>query len=409
MIAQQSDKTLGQLKKLLALPPLNGTDDKDPLSATHETGNPLVDADIICGRVETTLMAIRDEMNEDNVQDSRDFDKAMNIVLNQAAVTTRRHERDPFAELTPEDAEVYEAIVRADGTRPSLLVREGAVDPKHPMAGDWSGDLEASQDTLRPLINAIGRVEPAGATADSFFGTAWMVDSDELLAMTNLHVVEAMWSNLPHLVERTRGGFRIRGGIFVDFIGEAANLKSNRFKVIEAITPRLPDGDRFERLDIALLRLEAVSAGAQSVPEEIPISIDPSGADGFGGSFCIVGFPGPPRYRSGTHLGVDWAWVNKALFGHRYGVKRLAPGEVHKRLGAVEGDEKNNWIFGHDATTLGGNSGSPVIRWTEDEPSSFGIHFAGATMDSNYAHAFAQCVKALEDMGLDKSKMKQPV
>ena len=111
-------------------------------------------------------------------------------------------------------------------------------------------------------------------------------------------------------------------------------------------------------------------------------------ADGSLISFCAIGFPGPPEYAIGVHDGVDFGWVHNQLFGGRYGLKRIAPGKVHRAIGTLS-DDPRHWTFGHDLTTLGGSSGSPVIAWL-DGGGAFGIHFAGATAESNYAHsAFA--------------------
>jgi hypothetical protein len=87
------------------------------------------------------------------------------------------------------------------------------------------------------------------------------------------------------------------------------------------------------------------------------------------------------------------------LFGNRYGVKRLAPGNAHKPLGSVRGDYRR-WVFGYDPTTLGGSSGSPIIQWLDAAPAAFGFHFAGASVDANYAHAFAACAGELQRIGV---------
>jgi serine protease len=86
--------------------------------------------------------------------------------------------------------------------------------------------------------------------------------------------------------------------------------------------------------------------------------------------------------------------VNTTLFGNRYGVKRLAPGTVHRSLGSFD-DDPRGWVFGHDSTTLGGNSGSPVLNWLDEEPGGFGIHFAGRSVDTNVAHAISACADEL--------------
>ena len=96
--------------------------------------------------------------------------------------------------------------------------------------------------------------------------------------------------------------------------------------------------------------------------------------------------------------------MNTTLFGGRYGVKRLAPGTVHRPLGSFAKDPQI-WIFGHDATTLGGSSGSPILAWKCQGAGSFGLHFAGASIDTNCAHAVSECRDALERMGV---RVKDP-
>jgi hypothetical protein len=291
---------------------------------------------------------------------------------------------------------VFEAVVRADGSRPSLLVRDGAVDAGHPTAGDWSGTLAETRDVLRGPIGAVGRVEPANATGRNFFGTCWVVDAGAGLALTNLHVVEAMWRRLPFRMERTAHGFRILDGAFVDFVAESGSVRTNRFKVVEAVTPD-EDGPGYARLDAAVLKLEPVGDG--DVPAAITVRADPDGPAGNLFSFCVVGFPGPPLYSGGVHEGVDWTWVNSTLFGNRYGVKRLAPGTAHRPLESFD-DDPHRWVFGHDPTTLGGNSGSPLLNWLDPEPGGFGLHFAGASVDTNIAHAIVACAAQLRAMGV---------
>ena len=49
----------------------------------------------------------------------------------------------------------------------------------------------------------MGRIEPANATSQNFFGTGWVVDPGKGLVLTNLHVVEAMARRLPNTMLRT--------------------------------------------------------------------------------------------------------------------------------------------------------------------------------------------------------------
>jgi hypothetical protein len=45
-------------------------------------------------------------------------------------------------------------------------------------------------------------------------------------------------------------------------------------------------------------------------------------------------------------------------------------------------------VFDHDATTLGGNSGSVVGALSDDLP-AVGLHFAGDWLRANHAHDLA--------------------
>jgi hypothetical protein len=182
----------------------------------------------------------------------------------------------------------------------------------------------------------------------------------------------------------------------VDFVAESGSARSNRCRIVEAVVPG-EDGPGYERLDAAVLKLEPLLDG--TIPAAVPVRADPDGPAGMLFSFCVVGFPGAPRYAGGVHDGVDWTWVNTTLFGNRYGVKRLAPGTAHRPLGSLEGDP-HRWVFGHDPTTLGGNSGSPLLNWLDGTPGGFGLHFAGISVDTNIAHAIVGCAEQLRAMGV---------
>jgi Trypsin-like peptidase domain len=351
-------------------------------------------ADDVTGRLESALSA--QAHLDDEVGDPVEYQRALDTLLRATRSAARKLDAYPAAPLTATEAMVLEAVIRTDGSRPSLLVRDGAVDANHPTAGDWSGTFAQTREALRGPIAAVGRVEPANPSGRNFFGTCWVVDADAGLALTNRHVVEAIWRRIPFRIQRTERGFLILDGAFVDFVAESGSARTNRFKVVEAVVPT-DDGPGFERLDAAVLTLEPIGAGG--LPPAVPVRADPDGPVGNLFSFCVVGFPGPPAYSGGVHEGVDWTWVNTTLFGNRYGVKRLAPGTAHRPLGSFD-DDTRHWVFGHDPTTLGGNSGSPVLNWLDPEPGGFGLHFAGASVDTNIAHAIVACAEQLRRLGV---------
>jgi S1-C subfamily serine protease len=64
----------------------------------------------------------------------------------------------------------------------------------------------------------------------------------------------------------------------------------------------------------------------------------------------------------------------KTIFGNFWGVKRVAPGEVVSQSGTH---------IGHDCSTLGGNSGSPLMSL--DTAEVVGLHFGGGFLWRNEA------------------------
>jgi hypothetical protein len=367
----------------------------ESVSLEDATGAP-PDAEDVAGRVESALTDALERIPPDEVGDPHEFQRALDTLLRETRRAADKLDRHPEAPLSRGERLALEAVVRTDGSRPTLLIRDGAVDPAHPLAREWADRLTLNRDRVRALAGSVGRIEPANATASRFFGTGWVVDAAQGLVLTNLHVLEAMWQRLPHTMVKTGDTFRLFGGAFMDFAVESGSTATHRFQVVEA-KPSGVDGPEFARLDAAVLRIEP--ADGQAVPQAVPVVADPDGPRGNLASFCVIGFPGPPAHTTGVHEVVDWAWVNATLFGNRYGVKRLAPGLAHRPLGSFAGDDRP-WVFGHDATTLGGSSGSPILSWLDDAPAAFGLHFAGASVDTNCAHAVAAAAESLVAMGV---------
>jgi hypothetical protein len=345
----------------------------------------------VTGRVEQAARHLAERQDADD----RDFRRALDLWLRTTDRAARRLDDDPDAPLPPDEVYALEAVVRADGTRPSLLVRSGVVDPAQPLAAGWVGQLTAAGDELTGAVAAVGRVEPTHPSGSDFFGTCWVVDDRKGLVLTNRHVLAALVERLAHVVARTTTGFRVFDGAFVDFAAESGSAEVRRYRVVEA-TPSKVNGTNFDRLDAAVLRIEPLPDGPQDFPDALTVSADPDGPLGRLASYCIVGYPARPVYEFGTIEGVDWAWVTRTLFGNVYGVKRLAPGMTHRPLGSLPGDRRG-WVFGHDATTLGGNSGSPALAWTAG---AFGLHFAGRSIDTNCAHAVSAITTELRALGV---------
>ena len=215
----------------------------------------------VTGRVEEAAPRLAESRGADDP----DFRRALDVLLRTTDRAARRLDNNPEAALPPDEMYALEAVVRADGTRPSLLVRGGAADPGQPLAATWAEPLAGAGPELARAIAAVGRVEPAHPTGSDFFGTCWVVDQDNGLVLTNLHVLLAMAKRLPHAMARTATGFQVFDGAFVDFAAESGSADMRRYRVVEA-TPSGTDGTGFARLDAAVLRIEPLPDGPPDMP-----------------------------------------------------------------------------------------------------------------------------------------------
>jgi Trypsin-like peptidase domain len=347
--------------------------------------------DDIADRIEDTLSRIPAE----EISDPKEFRQALDTLLRETRRAT--HTLASAGQLSPGELNALEAVVHTDGTRPTLLVRDDSYDPQHPLAGDWAGALTDIHADVGVIAKAVGRIEPVNGTAHSYFGTGWVIDTDGGLILTNLHVLEKIWQTFPDVVVRAGNDFQILDSVYIDFAAEAGRTRTDRFRVVQA-TPSGVNGSGYARLDAAVMRIEPIEEN-QQIPQALAALPDNNGPLGNLDAVYVIGFPGPPAFFGGVNDGVNWRKIYRALFGNLYGVKRFAPGIVHKPLGTLTGDTRR-WVFGHDATTLGGSSGSPIVGFVDGKLAAFGLHFAGASEVTNSAHALSAGAEELRAIGV---------
>jgi len=342
----------------------------------------------------------------DEIVDSQAFDRAREALLSGTQAALSKAKSEGGKSLSRPERLALEAVIKTDGSRPSLMLRNNAVPEDHPMLGAWRDDVLGAGPQIARAAAAVGRVEPARSPVN-YFGTAFVIDDQKHLVLTNRHVLEAMWQSLREFVNVRNGRFQFLDGAYVNFIAEVGATKRDLFKVVEGMFVG-DDGPDLRRLDAAVLRIRPLTAAeatalnqsVSTIPPQIPIMDAPDGALGQLSSFCAIGFPGqipPLSQRRGVDLLVDWNWVASELMGGRHGVKRLAPGLVHRPMGTLP-DDPAHWCFAHDATTLGGNSGSPILAWKDQGSPAFGLHFAGTSLAANYAHACHRIREQLEQV-----------
>lgn len=264
-----------------------------------------------------------------------------------------------------------EVIVRTDGSRPSFMVRNGEPDRTTSPIGTWGSTLDDSAALLRDAIASVGRIDDPSST-QGFQGTGFLVQ--ENLVVTNRHVLQAIAK------QAADGRWTLKPNIAIDFGHEFRAQDSLRRRAVKSIVfaggkPIAPTAIDHAKLDLALLELEP---GAPA-PQLLALDLAPDWGQPETGVY-IIGYPGNPGQAGGP------ASLLEQLFKSTYGHKRLAPGLVTATAGQLANSPRQ-WTLGHDATTLGGNSGSAVVVIGREKVTA-GLHYGGRRSDprENWCH-----------------------
>ncbi|MFD1158182.1 DNA/RNA non-specific endonuclease [Roseovarius aestuarii] len=246
-----------------------------------------------------------------------------------------------------------EAIIELVG-RPPLVVQNDKVQGKTTLDDFFPDNIGGKIARVEKFLPSVGRIEFFNHDR-AWGGTGWVIDedgSDHLLVVTNRHVAKFVARrNFRGEAVYAYGPGNVRYGARIDFVEEVdIQPDPGRVFVIEEFTYLADDISA----DVALGRI----ARNTGMPRIAPLPLaETDGEDGE-----TVGLVGYPAYDSrNEHQHMD------AYFKDLYDVKRFAPGYL------IKGDELG--ILSHDCTSLGGNSGSPLISL--DRGVALGLHFAG--------------------------------
>lgn len=251
-----------------------------------------------------------------------------------------------------------ETIVRPHA-RPVLTIRNNQATTEFlgPDSQIWAGRILAAKSILDRVIPAIGRVEVTNHPDFNWVGTGWLVGDD--IIVTNRHVAREFG-------RRGAAGFSFRAGInggpmtsHIDFLEEDKRLTSLEYSV-NSVLWIAPSSEP----DVAFLRVIR-PATARPLPPAIKLAESVT-EDEF---VATIGYPARDSRVPDQDLVLR-------IFGDVYEKKRLAPGQVIR----IDADELQ-----HDCSTLGGNSGSPVMNLQTGE--AVGLHFSGLFMQANFAVA----------------------
>lgn len=260
---------------------------------------------------------------------------------------------DRVQEITPSEMLGLEAIV-LPRNRPVALVRGDSYDD---LDGPWvslNGDVIKKR--IASLLPLIGRVEVPSSPILPYAGTGFVVGQG--LIATNRHVAQ-LFSQGRGLTIRYRAG-----DAAIDFKRQIDAPDDDRtaylsVRAVEMIHPYW---------DMALLRVDDLPTDRMlrlsvKSPEEL-----------LDHNVVVIGYPARDERN-------DVALQDR-IFNRTYNVKRLQPGVIRARA-KIQSFENTVNALTHDASTLGGNSGSAVIEVESGEVVA--LHFAGEYLKANYA------------------------
>jgi endonuclease G, mitochondrial len=248
---------------------------------------------------------------------------------------------------------VSEAIVLIKG-RPVLFVRNGVIEQAE--LDTVEAMLKGIREAMVKPISAVGRIELSDHDTYEWCGTGWRTDED--LIVTNRHVANIFVQRQDRIFKfrLNQMGKQVRARI--DFREEYKGMESEEFGIAEILWIA---EDTSDSPDVAILQVRK----DPGLPP--PLSLASKNVDP-GQLIGVVGYP--------ARDGRNDPLVMSDVYNNIYDVKRFAPGEV-----VWPGED--TWYITHDASTLGGNSGSAVIDLASQEV--VGLHFGGSFRKTNYA------------------------
>jgi endonuclease G, mitochondrial len=260
---------------------------------------------------------------------------------------------DRFQEITQSEMLGLEAIV-LPRNRPVAFVRGESYDNlDDPWVGLNDNNVKKRIAALLPLI---GRVEVPSSPILPYGGTGFVVGRG--LIATNRHVAQIFSRGLGLTIHYRAGDAAI------DFKRQIDAPDDDRVaylsvRAVEMIHPYW---------DMALLRVD-------NLPTDRMLSLSVKWPEELlDRNIVVIGYPARDDRN-------DLALQDR-VFSRTYNVKRLQPGVIRARA-TVQSFENIVNALTHDASTLGGNSGSAVID--VDTGDILALHFAGEYLKANYA------------------------
>jgi hypothetical protein len=325
-------------------------------------------------------------------------DRALSQVVSRHQTTILNGVKDGISESTrqvtrggppPRRTRGMDIAKAALGQRPSFPIIDNQIQLEGSLADPAGWDRLLAQPEIRkalqPRLAAVGMIVDEGTKA---LGTGFVVAPN--LVMTNRHVVERMFD-----LESTVGPppLLVKNARWLIHFSREAGITSTTTKSIRAlitgvcfvtpekiIVPSPEEACVFSQVDLAVLRIEPLKGAELPVmPTDwtLPLMTKPP--------ILVVGHPSDSEdYRAKYDEQRDDNSASfDAVFGNQWQCKHASPGygmpyfvleRPERDRGAARFRPECGYI--HDASTLGGNSGSPVLTLAGNHQ-AIGLHFWG--------------------------------
>ncbi|WP_067028853.1 DNA/RNA non-specific endonuclease [Allomuricauda sp. CP2A] len=251
--------------------------------------------------------------------------------------------------------DVQEAIINVMG-RPVLEIRDDSFDVNEPELDFWKDILKKNKKGLTKVIPSIGRIELAGHPSLDWVGTGWLYQDDYII--TNRHVAQEFATRLGERFVFKRNFLNEAYSCSIDFKEELNNPTSKSYVIGKVLHIEPESG-----YDMAILQIVWDDNNAKFPSLELANKLITDE------TIATIGYPARD---SRTKIPEDQI----RIFSDVFDKKRLAVGEIDY----VDPDKQ---FFIHDCTTLGGNSGSPIVDIETQKV--YGLHFAGRERQGNFA------------------------
>jgi endonuclease G, mitochondrial len=292
--------------------------------------------------------AIVDMAERNALTSKRQFETINAIVADRLSKPLPKKPDQIFA-----DRPITEAII-LEKTRPVLLVKDGLYGTAR--MPEIESIISPYRKSLVKNINAVGRIELSQHDTMSWCGTGWLLPDN--LIVTNRHVADifAQANGNKFRFKINHRGRQV--GARIDFREEHGVEENNEFGIGEVLW--IAENSDIAP-DMAVLKVKS----SEGLPDPLQIAEKDPKADQW---IAVVGYPAYDDRNDSSLM--------EQIFENIFEVKRFAPGRV-----VLPGND--SWFFTHEATTLGGNSGSAVLDLASGK--IVGLHFGGSFKDTNYA------------------------